>query len=260
MAVQVDTGEAEVRGLKLKVQQAGQGEPLLFLHGAGGSNWSPMLDQLAERFRVIAPEHPGFGRSQIPGWMMSVGDLAFFYHDFMQAMKLEGVHLAGHSLGGWLTGEIAIRNTSRLKSVTLMAPAGISVPHAPFGDIFLWTPEESARAQFHDQALAEKRLAVKPDLDIVLQNKSAVARLAWSPRLANPQLHHWIHRIDKPATILWGKQDKVIPYACHEPWLKGIAGAKLHTLDECGHAIHNEKPAQAASHIAAFCAAASAKA
>ncbi len=256
-ASSVSVGEAEVRGLKLKVQRAGQGETLLFLHGAGGSNWSPMLDALARDFQVIAPEHPGFGRSQIPEWMMGMGDLALFYLDFMEALGLDGVHLAGHSLGGWLTGEIAIRNTSRLKSVTLMAPAGIAVPEAPFGDIFLWSPEQAARAQFHDQALAEKRLAVTPDLDIVLQNKAAVARLAWSPRLANPQLAYWIHRIDKPATLVWGRQDKVIPFACHEPWLKGVPGANLFAIDECGHAIHNEKPAQAAAHIAAFCNAAS---
>lgn len=255
MAVQ--TGEADIRGLKLKVQQAGQGEPLLFLHGAGGSNWSPMLDALAEKFHVIAPEHPGFGHSQIPDWMLGIGDLALFYLDFMEGLGLDGVHLAGHSLGGWLTGEIAIRNTSRLKSVTLMAPAGIAVAGAPFGDIFLWSAEQAARAQFFDQALAEKRLAVTPDLDVVLQNKAAVARLAWSPRLANPQLPYWIHRIDKPVTLVWGKQDKVIPFPCHEPWLKGIAGAQLFAIDECGHTIHNEKAAAAAAHIAAFCARAS---
>ena len=133
--------EAEIRGFKMKVQEAGAGEPLLFLHGAGGSNWSPMLDMLAEKYRVIAPEHPGFGRTQLPEWMMSIGDLALFYLDFMEAQGLNGVHLAGHSLGGWLTAEIAIRNTSRLKSVTLMAPAGIANPDAPFGDIFVWAAE-----------------------------------------------------------------------------------------------------------------------
>jgi len=246
--------EARIRGLSLKVQEAGSGEPLLFLHGAGGSNWSPMLDMLAEKFRVVAPEHPGFGRSEIPEWMMSIGDLALFYLDFMEAQGLKGVHLAGHSLGGWLTAEVAIRNTSNLKSVTMMAPAGVANPDAPFGDIFLWTPEQAARAQFHNQELAEKRLAVKPDLDIVLQNKAAVARLAWQPRLSNPQLKYWIHRIDKPAALIWGRQDKVVPYACHDAWIKGVKGLQFHTIEECGHAIHNEKAAEAAAHITKFCA------
>ncbi len=246
--------EAEIRGFKMKVQEAGSGATLLFLHGAGGSNWSLMLDMLAEKYHVIAPEHPGFGRTQLPEWMMSIGDLALFYHDFMEAEGLKDVHLAGHSLGGWLTAEIAIRNTSRLKSVTLMAPAGIANPATPFGDIFVWSAEESARAQFFNQEMAEKRLQVTPDLDVVLQNKTAVARLAWQPRLCNPQLHYWIHRIDKPATLVWGREDKVVPYACHNAWVKGIKGLNFLTIDECGHAIHNEKAAVAAAHITNFCA------
>ncbi|MGE3246613.1 MAG: alpha/beta fold hydrolase [Beijerinckiaceae bacterium] len=249
----------EVRGLTLKVDEKGKGEPLLFLHGAGGSNWSPMLEELSKDFRVIAPEHPGFGRSTIPDWMMSVGDLAFFYLDFIEALGLENVHLAGHSLGGWLTAEIAVRNTSRLASVTLMAPAGIANPDAPFGDIFLWSAEEAARSQFYNQELAEKRLKATPDLDVTLQNKSAVARLAWSPRLCNPQLHYWIHRIDRPSQLIWGKQDKVIPFACNKAWVDGVGGIALHALDECGHAIHNEKAPEAAALIAAHCKAAAAK-
>lgn len=243
----------DVRGQKLKVEERGEGRTLLFLHGAGGSNWSPMLEHLSKEFRVIAPEHPGFGRSTIPEWMMSVGDLAFFYLDFIEALDLHDVHLVGHSLGGWLSAEIAVRNTSRLTSVTLLAPAGIANPEAPFGDIFLWGPEEAARNQFYNQELAEKRIKAPVDLDVVLQNKSAVARLAWSPRLCNPQLQYWIHRIDKPAQLVWGRQDKVIPHACHEAWVEGIAGMKLVDIDECGHSIHSEKPTEAASAIATFC-------
>lgn len=246
--------DVEINGLKVRLQESGAGAPLLFLHGAGGANWSPMLDELAQTFHVIAPEHPGFGRSRIPDWMMSIADLALFYLDFLESQKLSGVHLAGHSLGGWLAAEVAIRNTSRLKSIVLMAPAGIANPDAPFGDIFLWTPEEAARAQFHNQELAEKRLAMTPDLEVVLQNKAAVARLAWQPRLSNPQLRHWIHRIDRPATLIWGREDKVVPYACHGAWVEGVDGLKLFTLDECGHAIQYEKPREAAAHIAKFCA------
>ncbi len=242
----------DLRGTRIKVQQAGAGAPLLFLHGAGGRNWTALHRRLANEFRVIAPEHPGFGRSPIPEWMNSVGDLAFFYLDLLEAMDLRGVHLAGHSLGGWTAGEIAIRNTSRLASVTLMAPAGVAVPDAPFGDIFLWSPEQSTRAQFHDQALAEKRLAAPADLELVLHNKTAVARLAWSPRLSNPQLPYWLHRIDRPTLFVWGRQDRIVPYACSQPWLTRVHGADLVTIENCGHAIHNEKPDEAADAMLAF--------
>jgi pimeloyl-ACP methyl ester carboxylesterase len=242
----------DLQGVRVKVQQAGSGAPVLFLHGAGGRNWTPLHRRLADKFRVIAPEHPGFGGSPIPEWMNSVGDLAFFYLDLMERMNLTGIHLAGHSLGGWTAGEIAIRNTSRLASVTFMAPAGVAVAEAPFGDIFLWSTEQATRAQFFDQALAEKRLSAPANLDLLLHNKTTVARLAWSPRLSNPQLPYWLHRIDKPALFLWGREDRIVPYACSKPWLSRVRGGELVTIEQCGHAIHNEKPDEAADAIVAF--------
>ncbi len=237
---------------QIRVQEAGTGPPLLFLHGAGGRNWTALHRRLCHDFRVIAPEHPGFGSSPIPAWMNSVGDLAFFYLDLMETMDLKWVHLAGHSLGGWTAGEIAIRNTSRLASLTLMAPAGVAAPEEPFGDIFLWSTEQATRAQFFDQTLAEKRLAAPVDLDLVLHNKTAVARLAWSPRLSNPQLPYWLHRIDTPTLFVWGRQDRIVPHACAQHWMKHLPASKLVTLDACGHAIHNEKPDEAADAIISF--------
>ena len=86
---------------------------------------------LAEKHRVLAPEHPGFGRSQIPDWMMGIGDLAYFYLDFIEKLDLENVHLVGHSLGGWTAAEIAVRNTSRLKSLTCWRRRACARPMCP---------------------------------------------------------------------------------------------------------------------------------
>lgn len=246
--------EIDVKGQKLKIKEDGSGPPLLFLHGAGGSNWSPMLKLLAEHHRVIAPEHPGFGRSLTPDWMMSVGDLAFFYLDVLEVMGLEGVHLAGHSLGGWTAAEVAIRNTSRLKSVTLLAPAGCRSDTVPFGDIFLWDAETATRNQFYDQKLAEERIKLLPqaDLDVALQNKATVARLAWSPRLHNPQLPSWLHRIDVPTLIVWGQDDKIVPFDCHKAFVEKIKGVKLVPLAMSGHSLHTERPKECNDVMAAF--------
>lgn len=246
--------ELDIKGQLLKVKEDGSGPPLLFLHGAGGSNWSPMLKLLAEQYRVIAPEHPGFGRSKTPDWMMSVGDLAFFYLDVLEVMGLRDVHLAGHSLGGWTAAEIAIRNTSRLTSLTLLAPAGCRSDEVPFGDIFLWDAETATRNQFYDQKFAEERIKALPqaDLDVALQNKATVARLAWSPRLHNPQLAYWLHRIDVPSLIVWGENDKIVPFDCRKAFLAKIAGVKLVALPQSGHSLHTERPKETAAAMSAF--------
>ena len=245
--------EIDVRGQRLKLKEDGSGAPLLFLHGAGGSAWNPLLKLLAAHCRVIAPEHPGFGRSPTPDWMMSVGDLAFFYLDVIEVMGLKDVHLVGHSLGGWTAAELAIRNTSRLKSLTLMSPAGCR-SEVPFGDIFLWDAETATRANFYDQKLADERIKALPqaDLDVVLQNKATVARLAWSPRLHNPQLPYWLHRIDVPTLLLWGKEDKTIPYACHRTFMETIKGAQLKAFSETSHALHTERAKECDEAMTAF--------
>ena len=170
--------ELDVKGQMLKIKEDGSGPPLLFLHGAGGSNWSPMLKALAETHRVIAPEHPGFGRSKTPDWMLSVGDLAYFYLDMLEVMDLRDIHLAGHSLGGWTVAELAIRNTSRLKSVTLLAPAGCRSDAVPFGDIFLWDAETATRNQFFDQKLAEERIKLLPQAELVVSGLGALTLTA----------------------------------------------------------------------------------
>jgi pimeloyl-ACP methyl ester carboxylesterase len=245
---------AEANGTKIRILEGGKGTPVLFLHGAGGVAWYPLLERLAQKHRVIVPEHPGFGRSAIPDWMMTVGDLAFFYLDLLKVLDLKDLHLVGHSLGGWTAAEIAIRDTRRLKSVSLLAPAGVASPEVPFGDIFLWSPEEHARHSFVDKNLVEarlKELAVQ-DIDVTLQNRAAAARLAWNPRLRNPQLPYWLHRIDVPTLFVWGKEDEICPLACAEPFMRPIEGARLEVLHGAGHGIHTERPEKVATILQGF--------
>jgi pimeloyl-ACP methyl ester carboxylesterase len=252
MAEPVKESIADVGGYKFRIAEGGSGPTLFFLHGAGGFNWSPLLQRLATDWRVIAPEHPGFGRSQIPDWMMSAGDVAFFYLDVLAALDLREVHLVGHSIGGWIAAEIAIRSTERLSALTLMAPAGVAVPEAPFGDIFLWGPEERVRRLYYDQKLADERIRNLPkqDIDVALQNQAAVARLAWNPRLHNPQLARWLHRITIPTLLIWGEEDQVVPFACRRPFLEQIPQAELMALPASGHALHAERAAEIAARLA----------
>ena len=238
----------------VRMFEAGSGDPVLYLHGAGGANWYPLLEMLSAHHRVLAPEHPGFGRSEIPEWMAGIGDLAYFYLDALAGLGIDRAHLVGHSLGGWTAAEIAVRNTTRLRTMTLLAPAGVASTTEPFGDIFLWTQEEHARNSFFEPALIEARLEALADvdLDVFLQNRAAAARLAWSPRLHNPQLPYWLHRIDVPTLVVWGTEDRICPYSCHQTYLDEIAGAELYALPRSGHALHTERPAEVAARLERF--------
>ena len=86
---------------------------------------------------MIAPEHPGFGESDTPDWLDTIEDLAYFYLDLLEQLKLSGVHLVGLSLGGWIAAELAVRSTQRLASLTLAGAAGLRCPGVEQIDPFL---------------------------------------------------------------------------------------------------------------------------
>ncbi len=244
----------DVRGTNVRMFEAGTGPTVLVLHGIDGLAVDPLLSELSKTFRVLAPEMPGFTRSPIPGWMMSVSDAAFFTLDLIAALGLPQVHLAGHSIGGWIAAEVAIRSTHALASLSLLAPAGVMPREAPKQDVFLLSGEEGLRALFHDQALADQEIAARAGdpLDIMLQNRAGLARLAWSPRMASVTLPHWLHRIDIPTFIAWGQEDRILPFSNHEIFAREIAGAQFLALPACGHAIPQERGADVARAMGAF--------
>jgi pimeloyl-ACP methyl ester carboxylesterase len=238
----------EVDGCRVNLRRGGSGQPLVYLHGASGAPViMPFMEKLAGRFEVLVPEHPGYGLSDEPEWLENIHDAAYFYLDFLKQLALTDVILVGSSMGGWMAMEIAVRDTSRLASIVLVSPAGISAPGVQPADIFLLSNEELVRCLFFDPRLAEARLAepVTPEaIDIALKNKHTTARLAWEPRLHDPFLPKWLHRIDVPVKIIWGKEDRILPVAFMEEYKRLMPKAQTHVVEGAGHLPQAEKPEQ----------------
>jgi len=235
----------EVDRCRTRYRRAGKGRPLVFLHGASGAPVVlPFMEKLAERFDVIVPDHPGYGQSDEPEWLENIHDVAYFYLDFLSALELDKAVIVGSSMGGWMAMEMALRNTARIHSLVLVSPAGIAAPGAEPADIFLLAPEDTIRKLFVDQTFAEERLAapVTPEsIDLGLKNRHTSARLAWEPRLHDPHLPKWLHRIDVPVSIVWGAQDAILPVAMAHEIRKHLPNSELHVLEHCGHLPQVEK-------------------
>ena len=149
MAYSIET--VTVAGAAIRLFRGGPedrgGTPIVFLHGAGGhTGWMAFLDELAERFAVFAPEHPGFGQSDDPPWLDEIADLAYFHLDLLKALGLDRVHLIGTSLGGWVAAEMAVRSTARLASLTLVGAVGITTANGEtIPDTFRMPDDENLR-------------------------------------------------------------------------------------------------------------------
>ena len=251
------TDRLNVRGINVRARRGGRGPKLLFLHGAGGwPAWLPFFERLAQTYELLVPEHPGFGASDNPPQIRHVPDLAMYYLDLLDATFAEPVHVIGHSLGGWTAAEVAVRNTGRVKSLTLLAPAGIRVKGSPPGDVFIWSPQEAAKNRFVDPKFVEAALTAPPptdeQLDEQMQNSLAAVKFGWEPRWFNPDLEKWLHRVTVPTHVVWGTDDKILPSVYARLWGERVKGAQVTMIDAAGHLPHVEKAGLVADKVLAF--------
>ena len=245
-----------VNGAKVALKRGGAGAPLLFLHGADGlPEWPEILDDLAQSYDVIAPDLPGFGLSEAPPFVDDISDVAYLLMDMLEQMDLRGVRVVGHSLGGWAALEMAVRSCERIHSIALIAPAGIHVKGSPKADIYMIDPDEQARIAYADPELgaqAAARAMVSKHQSQAILNRIASARLGWNPRLYNPRLERWLHRVHKPVMILWGDTDRIIPPVYADAFAGLMPAAKLVKIAHAGHLPHVEQRAQVGALLQDF--------
>ena len=241
--------DVPVRGSRVRVLHAGSGPPLLYLHSAGDPGlWMPVLAELATRYTVYRPDHPGFNASEDRPEIGSVHDLAFFYLDLLDELGLDQVVLIGSSLGGWLAADLATIEPRRVSKLVLAGAAGLRA-EGTVPDVFQLSPVELAELTYHTSGARSAAVAeaerVEQDAERFgqyLRNRSATAHLGWNPYLHDPALPHRLHRIAAPALIMWGAHDRLLPAGCARRWAELLPSAQLTIIEDAGHHPLAEQP------------------
>jgi pimeloyl-ACP methyl ester carboxylesterase len=255
----------ELAGGRVHLLRGGAGEPVLFLHAAGGAAaWLPFHAQLAGAgFEVIAPDHPGFGQSDDFPEVEAIDDLVYHYLDVLDGLGLDRPHVVGASFGGWIAAEIAVHSPHLIASLTLLSAAGLRLPDHPVADVFLMAPAKLAAALFHDPLLvpplasAPPPPGAAPDLDAIIaayREATSLARFSWAPYMSDPKLERRLGRITAPTLVVAPSDDRLIPVAHARRYAALIAGADYAEVAGCGHAMHVERPAEFAALVASFLA------
>jgi pimeloyl-ACP methyl ester carboxylesterase len=241
----------------LELFEQGSGpRALLALHGMLElPGWTDYHRLLADRFRVIAPSHPGFGGSTRPAWLDSVDDLALCYLELIDQLRLDRPIVLGHSFGGWIAAEMAIRCPRSLGGLVLVDAVGIRPSADPFGppggsiaDWLVLEPEDLRARAWHDPAtgarlkLPGEDATTDEELTAILTNRQAATVYGWRPFFYNPRLPHWLHRITAPTLVVWGRHDGVVPLSVGQAYAQAIPGARLEVLDGAAHLPHLELP------------------
>jgi pimeloyl-ACP methyl ester carboxylesterase len=243
----------KIADVDLELFEAGQGPPVLFLHGAGGfAERQPFVAPLAAKRRLLAPSHPGFGKSSLPDWIDSIDDIAHLYLELMDVLGLDKVDIVGCSIGGWIAAEIATKVPDRVRKLLMVGPVGVKVGPADkldIPDIFAMPQADVIKLSYHDPSKAPD-LSKMPDdeLAVLFRNRETTALLVWEPWMHNPKLKHRLHRVKAPALFVRGASDGLVS----AEYLKAYAGllpsARTLTIPAAGHAPHLE---QAEAFVAA---------
>jgi len=247
-----------VCGVRLEIEEQGEGRPLLFLHpGEGLQPQRRWIDLLARTHRVIAPHHPGFGGSDLPNWIGTVDDLSYLYLDLAAALELEQALLVGACFGGWIAAEMAVRNTSRFDGLLLAAPLGIKVGGVldrDITDMHAIPRTEFLRLAWADPSVGEIDTTKLPDTELagIARGREALAVFGWKPYMHNPRLKRWLHRIDIPTHLIWGEQDGIVSTAYGAAWKAEIPGATMEIFPTAGHFPHWEAAEAFSASLAEF--------
>jgi pimeloyl-ACP methyl ester carboxylesterase len=237
-----------VEGTRIDVIERGAGRPVLFLHAENGIEPAvAAIDALAKTTHVIAPTHPGFGRSELPNSMRTVDDLSYFYLDLLDQCDLRDVTLVGVAFGAWIAAEIAVKSTARLARLVLANAVGIKTGDREtrdIADIFALTEPEYLELIYCDPNSGRRDYKSLPSAEVLAaaRAREATARFAWSPYFHNPRLKSRLHRIRIPTLFLWGAHDRMVGEAYGRAYCAMVPGARFETIEHAGHFPHQEQP------------------
>ena len=213
------------------------------------------LDALTERFKVIAPAHPGFGASDWPEHLRSVSDLAFFYLDLADQLELDNAVLVGSCFGGWLGAEVLIRSTQRFECAVLIAPLGAKFSDRvtrDITDLHSLSEAEVHRCLYHQRMPEDYSTYSEEALTAIARDREAFTYFGWKPYMHDPSLTNWLHRIDIPTLLVWGEHDGFVDLRYAASYQRAIAGSTVEVVPEAAHFPQIEQPSQVLERITQF--------
>ena len=260
--------ELTIPGFRIDYMEAGEGEPLVLLHGfaADKDHWTRVAPYLTSRFRVIAIDLPGFGESDKPmDRRYTGGDQVGRLHEIARRLGLTSFHLGGNSMGGMISLRYAATYPDEVKTLWLLAPAGVGT--GPSGEIGRLKPGDHVPLLARSLDELEKILpwvASKPPyipraVKRVLADRAAAdyplhmkifydLNAEWA---ADP-LEKALAGLQTPTRIVWGDEDRLLSVTDAEPLHAALANSSVLLLPGIGHLPQLESPKVVAEDYLAF--------
>ena len=246
---------ATIYGAKIRYLEAGSGPVVILLHGLGAdsSSWQSNITALAQKYRVIAPDQIGFGKSDKPFINYRVGTLVDFLNGLMKELKVDRAALVGNSLGGFTAAAFALAYPEKVDKLVLVDAAGYSVPKETDPRTFnvLNPSTREGVKQVMSIVFYNKQLFANDVAVDALYTKKMQAGDGYTVQMfiesilrGEDVLDGKLDKIKQPTLLVWGREDALTPLALGERFNKDIKGSQLFILDKCGHVPQMEKAAE----------------
>ncbi len=229
----------------IRYLEAGEGQPLIHFHGAGGLHLYRSHELLAEKFRVILFEVPGFGESATNERSQSTEDLGRTMAEAVTALGIEQFNLMGNSFGGRLALYTALQVPERIQSLVLVAPAAIlPANHERPQDM---SPAELARRLFAHP----ERVNMPPAISAEVRAKQgALTRRLLT--LSREELEARMAGFTPPVLVVWGTEDRMIPAEMGRVYVEKLANAFFVLMYDAGHEADADRPEAFTELVAEF--------
>lgn len=247
-----------VCGLDINYICKGEGETVLVLHGWGSNVGvhSAMIDLLAQKYRVIAPDMPGFGESEEPNEPWCVDDYVDFILEFLKDFNVSKINLLGHSFGGRVIIKLCARELPfSVEKVILVDAAGVKPETSP--------EQKLKQAVYHKTKWIFSTSLVKklfPNLLDDLRKKSGSADYNAASdtmkktlvNVVNEDLCALMPSVKCPTLLVWGRLDTATPLSDGQTMEKLMPESALVILENAGHFSFLDQSAQFLRILASF--------
>ena len=234
---------------QIAYSEGGKGEPVVLIHGfsASSDNWNRMAGRLTKKYRVIAPDMPGWGQStRIDAASYAYPEQIARLHEFLGALGLRRFHLIGHSMGGFISSAYTARYPEEVTTLTLIAPHGVTEPQpgelalsVAAGDNWLVARNVPEFERLLNKVFAKRPYMPKSVLKLfaayAIRGSAKSARIFADMQSNDPPLEERLPLIQAPTLIIWGDQDRVLNVSGAEVFRQGIKNSELLVQPGIGH-------------------------